>query len=156
MYLCQCCDSNGISCRGRWHGSQKLNSYNGCPSSAEFAKIWAGVGEIPNSSVSFDISCGSLIINENNSSIACLELRGNELISLVPTLSLLILTNFTYFTPSNRDFVVLSDESSIPKVKYFFSCLLFFILIFFGKCNFLLANFMHWPYKKSQIIKSNY
>nr|XP_033516595.1 zinc finger protein CONSTANS-LIKE 12-like [Nicotiana tomentosiformis] len=70
-----------------------------------------------NSNVSFGTSCSSLSANENNSSTACLELRGNELSSLVTTPSLPIPSNLTYLTPFNRDSVpLLPNEFSLPKL----------------------------------------
>ncbi|XAR68082.1 hypothetical protein NMG60_11003084 [Bertholletia excelsa] len=51
--LCQNCDWNGNCCLGPGHVRQTLSFYSGCPSQAEFSRIWANVLDV-------DPSCGGL------------------------------------------------------------------------------------------------
>lgn len=85
--LCQSCDwSNGNGCcSGLGHSRQILSCYSGCPSLAEFSRIWASVLDVPpSSSVSTGCLSGgwgpttsALPINENCLS-HCLEPTCNE------------------------------------------------------------------------------
>lgn len=77
--VCQNCDWAGNGCSGSANRRQILNGYAGCPSMAEFAKIWSLVLDSP-SMEGFDagLSSGSLLsINEDHMS-NCLEPRDNE------------------------------------------------------------------------------
>ncbi|CAK9142720.1 unnamed protein product [Ilex paraguariensis] len=79
LSLCHACDWNGNGCSGPGHRRQKLSSYTGCPSIAEFSRIWFSVLDLPFPS-SFDASWNQMnapAMNEN-SMTNCLEPRGNE------------------------------------------------------------------------------
>ncbi|PSS14430.1 Zinc finger protein like [Actinidia chinensis var. chinensis] len=43
MSLCESCDWNGNACSGLGHSHQALRFYSGCPSRAEFWRIWSSV-----------------------------------------------------------------------------------------------------------------
>ncbi|KAL7000182.1 hypothetical protein U1Q18_001330 [Sarracenia purpurea var. burkii] len=47
MSLCQSCDWNENGCSGLGHSRQALSSYSGCPSLAEFSRIWSSVLDAP-------------------------------------------------------------------------------------------------------------
>lgn len=77
--VCQSCDWNANGCLAMGHHRQTLNCYTGCPSMAEFSRIWSSVLDVPSLS-SFDGGWGSLDTlpsNENciNSSV---ENRNNN------------------------------------------------------------------------------
>ncbi|CAI9784418.1 unnamed protein product [Fraxinus pennsylvanica] len=59
LSLCSDCDWNGNGCLGPGHRRIKLNFYCGCPSRAEFCKIWSLVLDEPKSS-SFDTSWSTI------------------------------------------------------------------------------------------------
>ncbi|XP_028808394.1 zinc finger protein CONSTANS-LIKE 12-like [Neltuma alba] len=47
MSVCQSCDWNQKGCSRLGHRCQALSSYTGCPSSADFSKIWSFVFDAP-------------------------------------------------------------------------------------------------------------
>ncbi|XP_015881102.2 putative zinc finger protein CONSTANS-LIKE 11 [Ziziphus jujuba] len=57
--LCQSCDWNANGCMSMGHQRQTLNCYTGCPSLADFSRIWSSVLEAPSLS-GFDSGWGSL------------------------------------------------------------------------------------------------
>lgn len=82
MSVCQSCDLNGNGCSSLGHSLQALDSYSGCPSLAEFSRIWASVLYSSSSSSSgFDNNgWGSLTyfpVNDNCMS-SCLEQRDHN------------------------------------------------------------------------------
>ncbi|KAL2474193.1 Zinc finger protein CONSTANS-LIKE 12 [Forsythia ovata] len=75
LSLCEDCDWNGNGCSGVGHYRLKLNFYTGCPSLAEFSKIWSSILEAPQQTTSsFDTSWSAMPTNENsNMTAACLN-----------------------------------------------------------------------------------
>lgn len=62
MSLCQTCEWSGSSgCSGLGHSLQPLSSYSGCPSLAEFSRIWSSVLDVPPSSGGPDAGCHPMI-----------------------------------------------------------------------------------------------
>ncbi|XP_054813157.1 zinc finger protein CONSTANS-LIKE 12-like isoform X2 [Prosopis cineraria] len=81
MSVCQSCDWNQIGCSRLGHRSQALSSYTGCPSSAEFSKIWSFVLDAPSSGglgVAAPRSFTTLPRNDSCSSSKCLEQPDND------------------------------------------------------------------------------
>ncbi|XP_038713082.1 zinc finger protein CONSTANS-LIKE 12-like isoform X2 [Tripterygium wilfordii] len=79
LSLCQGCDWNGNGCSTMGHRRQALTCYKGCPSLAEFSRIWASVLETP-SSGGYDVGWGplsSMSVTEN-SIVNCIEPSENE------------------------------------------------------------------------------
>ncbi|XP_016435216.1 putative zinc finger protein CONSTANS-LIKE 11 [Nicotiana tabacum] len=119
MCLCEGCDSNTIGCNMvSRHQHQKLDSYTGCPSPAEFmTKILSTTfDQMPNNNVhnvsSFDTT-SSLSVNENNCSIVASKL--NELASSMKFEPWAIPSNSTYLTTYNIDQApFFSEGSSLP------------------------------------------
>ncbi|CAI9772729.1 unnamed protein product [Fraxinus pennsylvanica] len=68
LSLCEDCDWNGNSCSGVGHHRLKLNFYTGCPSLAEFSKIWSSILESPQQTTS---SFGSAMATNENSNMDC-------------------------------------------------------------------------------------
>ncbi|CAA3017393.1 zinc finger CONSTANS-LIKE 12-like [Olea europaea subsp. europaea] len=89
LSLCSGCDWNGNGCLGPDHRRLKLNFYCGCPSLAEFCKIWSLVLDEPKSS-SYDRTTSTT--NENSMNTAqndrgdggMVAIRLNELTSPSP------------------------------------------------------------------------
>ncbi|KAF5746045.1 hypothetical protein HS088_TW06G00210 [Tripterygium wilfordii] len=68
LSLCQGCDWNGNACSTMGHRRQALTCYTGCPSLAEFSRIWASVLETP-SSGGYDVGwepLSSVSVTENS------------------------------------------------------------------------------------------
>lgn len=135
--LCQGCNWNGNGCSGPGHHRQKLSFYSGCPSLAEFSRIWSSVLDLP-IPTNFDSTTNysTLNINENSTINSCSEPKGgnegppiglvanrlNELASCVkfepwitppPPPPAVI--------PPNTNYVhapFLTEESGIPKVFF--------------------------------------
>ncbi|CAL5403505.1 unnamed protein product [Camellia sinensis] len=81
MSLCQSCDWNGNGCSGPGHSRQPLRCYSGCPSLAEFSRIWSSVLDVPPSNGGFEQGFGppgTLPINDNCFLSPCLENTSNE------------------------------------------------------------------------------
>uniref|UniRef100_A0A5B7AWP9 Zinc finger protein CONSTANS-LIKE 12 n=1 Tax=Davidia involucrata TaxID=16924 RepID=A0A5B7AWP9_DAVIN len=79
LSLCQGCDWNENGCSGSGHRRQKFNYYTGCPSMAEFSRIWSSVLDVP-SLGGFDAGWGpqnTLPIHENCIS-NCLDTGNNK------------------------------------------------------------------------------
>lgn len=75
--LCQSCDwSNGNGCSGLGHSRQTLSCYSGCPSLAEFSRIWASVLDVPPSSSVGGGVCGGW--GPMTSALPMNEIVGNE------------------------------------------------------------------------------
>ncbi|CAI9772723.1 unnamed protein product [Fraxinus pennsylvanica] len=118
LSLCEDCDWNGNSCSGVGHHRLKLNFYTGCPSLAEFSKIWSSILESPQQTTG---SFGSaMATNENsNMTVPCL----NDLASCVkfgswavpPPPPLPSTNNSNYLTVCNRDqkFLYDRDQTSL-------------------------------------------
>lgn len=100
--LCQNCDWNGGGCSSLGHRCQVLDCYTGCPSSAEFTRIWSSVLDVP----------------ENDT--CRLEQRGNDLGSWMPNGSSIppppppSQPNYMPYCADQSAFF--SDESNKPKV----------------------------------------
>ncbi|KAK9284884.1 hypothetical protein L1049_024065 [Liquidambar formosana] len=79
LSLCEGCDWNGNGCSGLGHKRQPLNCYSGCPSTAEFSRIWSSILDPPSAS-SFDASWGSLsaLPMSENCLSSCLEPKDNK------------------------------------------------------------------------------
>ncbi|KAL3509656.1 hypothetical protein ACH5RR_029057 [Cinchona calisaya] len=129
--LCQGCNWNGNGCSGPGHHKQKLTFYGGCPSLAEFSRIWSSVLDVPIIPGDFDSSYITLNVNQNCVS-SCSEPRGNEgsiglvanrlneLASCVKSepwfTPPVIPSNPNYVTPCHRDQTPLfSEGSDLPK-----------------------------------------
>ncbi|XP_022845380.1 zinc finger protein CONSTANS-LIKE 12-like [Olea europaea var. sylvestris] len=105
LSLCEDCDWNGNSCSGVDHRRLKLNFYTGCPSLAEFSKIWSSVLEAPQQTTNSFQS--AMATNENSNVTApCL----NDLAPCVkfgpwavPPPPLPSTNNSDYLTACNRD-----------------------------------------------------
>lgn len=80
MSLCQSCDWNQNGCSILGHRRQALSSYTGCPSSAEFSKLWSSVLDASSSSGLDITGCGSFstLPKNDNSSSKCLEQPDND------------------------------------------------------------------------------
>ncbi|XP_022868658.1 zinc finger protein CONSTANS-LIKE 12-like [Olea europaea var. sylvestris] len=77
LSLCSGCDWNGNGCLGvAGHRRLKLNFYCGCPSPAEFCKIWSLVLDEPKSSC-FDASWSPIPTTNGNSMTNSLEARND-------------------------------------------------------------------------------
>ncbi|XP_052177168.1 putative zinc finger protein CONSTANS-LIKE 11 [Diospyros lotus] len=115
MSLCQSCDWSGNGCSGQGHSLQALSSYSGCPSPAEFSRIWSSVLDVPPSS-SFDAGLGpitTLPINENCLG-NCLENTGNEGSSGLVAGKLNELQPCSKFEPWNSQSTMLPIPSCLP------------------------------------------
>ncbi|CAL9042073.1 unnamed protein product [Musa banksii] len=67
--LCPNCDWNGYggSCSTSEHKRQTINCYLGCPSAADFSRIWSFIHELPPVAESnFNQGFGFMTINENS------------------------------------------------------------------------------------------
>ncbi|XWS68514.1 hypothetical protein CRYUN_Cryun04dG0096900 [Craigia yunnanensis] len=136
LSLCQDCDSNGNGCSSLGPRREALNCYIGCPSLAEFRRIWSSVldASFPGS-CDAGLSVGALPANDN-CVINCLNQReqggsfglaGSKLNELDPCPKLklwmepssLISTNANN-TPYCRDQEPLFlEELNMPKVMLF-------------------------------------
>ncbi|XVE92875.1 hypothetical protein REPUB_Repub01dG0141400 [Reevesia pubescens] len=76
LSLCQDCDWNGNGCSTLGHRREALNCYTGCPSLAEFRRIWSSVLDA-SSPVGFDsaLPLCDLPASDDNCSINCLNQR---------------------------------------------------------------------------------
>nr|GME15482.1 putative zinc finger protein CONSTANS-LIKE 11 [Ipomoea batatas] len=45
--ICQACDWGGNGCSGQAHRRKMLSAYTGCPSPADFTRMWSSVLEVP-------------------------------------------------------------------------------------------------------------
>ncbi|XP_019193141.1 PREDICTED: putative zinc finger protein CONSTANS-LIKE 11 [Ipomoea nil] len=64
--ICQACDWGGNGCSGQLgHRRKMLSAYTGCPSPADFARMWASVLEAPNNGNSNSVPC-SADLNKGN------------------------------------------------------------------------------------------
>ena len=135
--LCQGCNWNGNGCSGPGHHRRKLSFYRGCPSLAEFSRIWSSVLDVPIPS-NFDGTYSTLTMNDNATITSCSEPKGNEgsvglvanglneLASCVKfepriTPPPVIPPNPSYIMPCNRDQApILTEESILPKVTFLF------------------------------------
>ncbi|KAM7277192.1 hypothetical protein ACFE04_019058 [Oxalis oulophora] len=88
--LCHECDWKGNSCSTLGHKRQLLNCYTGCPSVAEFTRIWSSVLEIPSSNGgvtgSYDHSSFSTIDHGVGSRIDQTENEGSSSSGLMNTM----------------------------------------------------------------------
>ncbi|XP_021293321.1 zinc finger protein CONSTANS-LIKE 12-like [Herrania umbratica] len=132
LSLCQACDWNSNSCSSFRHRREALNCYTGCPSLAEFRRIWSSVLDASSSSA-FDagLPVGSLPANDN-CIINCLNQRepggafgldGTKLNEPDPCPKLepwmgpssLIPTNANYMPYCRNQEPLFSEESNISK-----------------------------------------
>ncbi|TXG55328.1 hypothetical protein EZV62_020584 [Acer yangbiense] len=88
MSLCQGCDWNGGGCSSLGHRCQVLDCYMGCPSTAEFTRIWSSVLDVvpcPSNSVNGWGTVSSLAENENcENEVSCGLVTGAKLDELDP------------------------------------------------------------------------
>lgn len=138
LSLCEDCDWNGNSCSGVDHRRLKLNFYTGCPSLAEFSKIWSSVLEAPQQTTNSFQS--AMATNENSNVTApCLyDLAPCVKFGpwAVPPPPLPSTNNSDYLTACNRDQKSLynrdqkeffSEGSGLLKViKCFFTHFIFY------------------------------
>ncbi|KAK3008101.1 hypothetical protein RJ639_014363 [Escallonia herrerae] len=128
--LCQGCEWDGDGSSGSGHQYQKLNFYTGCPSLAEFSKLWSSVLDAPLpsgydtsfsplSTLTMNENCvnGCLESRENEASIGLVASKLNELASSVkfqPWIdpSPVIPSNPSYLPPCNGDQVPFFPEGS--------------------------------------------
>ncbi|XWS39558.1 hypothetical protein CRYUN_Cryun18bG0065800 [Craigia yunnanensis] len=132
LSLCQDCDWNGNGCSSLGHRREALNCYTGCPSLAEFRKIWSSVLDA-SSPGGFDagMSIGALPDNDNCFT-NCLNRReqggsfglaGTKLNEIDPCPKLkpwmepdsLISTNANYIPYCRDQEHLFSEESNMPK-----------------------------------------
>ncbi|CAJ1956366.1 unnamed protein product [Sphenostylis stenocarpa] len=126
LSLCQGCDWSPNDCSALGHRRRTLNGYNGCPSLAEFSRIWSFVFDVNSSHGGWE-SIGTLPKGETS---PCLEqpdhnggsfgLVSDKLNEIEPWMgqSHIIPSNPNYNTPySKEEAFFLPRDSNQPKVR---------------------------------------
>ncbi|XVF01819.1 hypothetical protein REPUB_Repub04eG0122500 [Reevesia pubescens] len=132
LSLCQDCDWNGNGCSSLGHSRETLNCYTGCPSLAEFRRIWSSVLDA-SSPAGFDVGLPVGALPDNDNCFAnCLNQREqggtfrlaatklNEL-DACPKLnpwmepSSMVSANANYLPYCRDQEPLFTEESSLPK-----------------------------------------
>lgn len=133
IFLCRSCDWNANGCVAMGHQRQTVNCYTGCPSMAEFSRIWSSVLDSP----SLSSFIGTLPTNENcmSSSVEPTSNNGGafgmvtaKLNEPEPCVKYEPWTEPSSVVPPNPNYMLyyrdqtpfFPEESNLPKVMNFF------------------------------------
>lgn len=125
-FLCQSCDWNANGCVAMGHQRQTLNCYTGCPSMAEFSRIWSSVLDLPSLSsfigtLPSNENCISSSVeprNNNGGAFGMVTAKLNQPLKCEPWMepSSVVPPNPNYMLYYRDQAPFLPEESNLPKV----------------------------------------